>query len=461
MLKDWEQFSLGHEKSTAKKHYVSEDLKQSMALGVHKWFRDQVNKSEETAQIEYGIYISEEQDLRIRDELKDVSMAKLKHWCSKVDRKEELRVITLAKLISDREIAALLRMIATSDELNWRISEAGSLMDIFFTGKNTRSKSCKSIIKRLLHLYPDYRKDAMILKENVLEYAELLAATDDEYSPKVVLTKWTEKMLNSLRKLRTSHVANPNILLIFADLSLKFGVGKYCFGNKSLELSMETWIELSQRHSRLTHGEDQRISPGDFLEQHYRKVVTEKETKLSSPSLECTSQSLECTSPSFECSVDTDDETNVVSLTGFNEQSLLQIKVITPSKRVGIDFDDDLKKKMLIDLIKYSDNFLDIVPRTGEKRIAEACNDIRNHEVIYKGELKLWKQLASPRSMAHKLSRRGFDFQGWESTKGGSGDKSTGLLSFLRELLGNDDISDARDRLGEIVSKVDKKLDQK
>ena len=200
MLKDWEQFSLGHEKFTAKKHYVSEDLKQSMALGVHKWFRDQVNKSEETAQIEYGIYISEEQDLRIRDELKEVSMAKLKHWCSKVDRKEELRVITLAKLISDREIAALLRMIATSDEFNWRISEAGSLMDIFFTGKNTRSKSCKSIIKRLLHLYPDYRKDAMILKENVLEYAELLAATDDEYSPKVVLTKWTEKMLNSLRK---------------------------------------------------------------------------------------------------------------------------------------------------------------------------------------------------------------------------------------------------------------------
>ena len=45
--------------------------------------------------------------------------------------------------------------------------------------------------------------------------------------------------------------------------------------------------------------------------------------------------------------------------------------------------------------------------------------------------------------------------------KGGSGDKSTGLLSFLRDSIGKDDISGARDRLEEIESIIDKKLDKK
>ena len=110
-----------------------------------------------------------------------------------------------------------------------------------------------------------------------------------------------------------------------------------------------------------------------------------------------------------------------------------------------------------MDLIKYSDAFLDIMPRTPVRQIADICEDIRNREVLYKGESKLWKQLATPKRMAQKLSREGFVFQ----MKGGSWDKSTGLLNFLRDLIGKDDITDARDRLEEIESIMDKKLDQK
>ena len=460
MLQDCEQFSACHDKYTAKHYYLSEDLKKAMAIRVQQYYREQLNKSEEVVQIENGIYISDDQDLRFKDELKELSDAKLKHWCTKVDRKDQLTGRTLARIIYGRELAALLRIIATSEEDNWGISKADSLLDIFLKGSSVRTKYHKWIIKRLLHLCPDSNNDARILKENIIEYAELLAASDDDvnYSPKEVLATWTEKILSALHRLRSGAIENPNILLIFADLTVKYGDKRYCLRNDSLELSMDSWVELSQRHGRLTPGEDNRMKPRDYLDHLSIKVANSREeTKLksTSSSLECNSPSLDCSSPGIECSVDTDDENNVLSIKGFSKE--VEIKIFTPSKIRGIDFDDEMKKKMLVDLIKYSDAFLDIMPRTPVGQIADICEDIRNREVLYKGESKLWKQLATPKSMAQKLSRKGFVFQ----MKGGSGDKSTGLLSFLRDLIGKDDISDARDRLEEIESIMDKKLDKK
>ena len=481
MLQDCEQFSACHDKYTAKHYYLSEDLKKAMAIRVQQYYREQLNKSEEVVQIENGIYISDDQDLRFKDELKELSDAKLKHWCTKVDRKDQLTGRTLARIIYGRELAALLRIIATSEEDNWGISKADSLLDIFLKGSTVRTKYHKWIIKRLLHLCPDSNNDARILKENIIEYAELLAASDDDvnYSPKEVLATWTDKILSALHRLRSGAIENPNILLIFADLTVKYGDKRYCLRNDSLELSMDSWVELSQRHGRLTPGEDNRMKPRDYLEHLSIKVANSREeTKLksTSSSLECNSPSLEghdqaqesyeghdqgqecypsLPSPRIECSVDTDDENNVLSIKGFSKE--VEIKIFTPSKIRGIDFDDEMKKKMLVDLIKYSDAFLDIMPRTPVRQIADICEDIRNREVLYKGESKLWKQLATPKSMAQKLSRKGFAFQ----MKGGSGDKSTGLLSFLRDLIGKDDISGARDRLEEIESIMDKKLDKK
>ena len=77
MLQDCEQFSACHDKYTAKHYYLSEDLKKAMAIRVQQYYREQMNKSEEVVQIENGIYISDEQDLRFKNELKELSDAKL------------------------------------------------------------------------------------------------------------------------------------------------------------------------------------------------------------------------------------------------------------------------------------------------------------------------------------------------------------------------------------------------
>ena len=132
---------------------------------------------------------------------------------------------------------------------------------------------------------------------------------------------------------------------------------------------------------------------------------------------------------------DPDQNDNIVCQEVLFQKSFngVQIKVVTPqNKRFSTIWDDKLKFRLFRDyILETSDPFLSGITSGRLAALKKMCIELRDFPVEYGNGNFVWKQLASPFTMADKMWRQGFSSQCWKKKGNGQGDHSTGLFSFL------------------------------
>ena len=168
---------------------------------------------------------------------------------------------TLAKFITNKDRVALVQCIIASKDLS--ITKHGNMLDLFLSGLAVQNRTCGKALLRMLFLLPPDLQCVKVLRDSLLNFAQLSPETDNLRNLEWV---WVKKLLNAIAKLsRTSGLVSQNLTYNLTLLSRSLPGKEYCLGNAMINQEINTMQACNlARDASLTGGE-QNASMKDFL----------------------------------------------------------------------------------------------------------------------------------------------------------------------------------------------------
>ena len=216
-----------------------------MACGlvVNAWFREKINANEKLVDDNVApVFISTEQDERLKEGNIELERTKLKRWLEVVRRQQAGKVPTLFQTITPPVRAAILELIIKCGENGIYVTNVGNPMDIFLNGSPVIKNRNIPIILRMLQLAPDSWECVNILRDNLLAFASLLAEEND-VTLRYIETMWSYKLLKSLDHMRRGSIEDKIVLSIFADVCSIYKF-RYAMGNDALKNQINHWLKM-------------------------------------------------------------------------------------------------------------------------------------------------------------------------------------------------------------------------
>ena len=460
ILKEYEQSALCHQSLTAEDHYLGRLSDQVKSLTVTAWYREHLDLNADmvvnTKEIE-DAWMSNLQGKRCLEGMKKLTEQDLRCWLEAEERKASIIKPTYTKVVTPNVKVAIVRLIKEATLEGYPVSARGSPAELLLDGRSVRTPEHISLILRMLVLMPQDSPSVQMLRNNLLDYAGLLA--EDALPPRKLMVSWATKIVEIFHTMRTrvTHIANPIVCKELSDIAMELN-GSYLLGNTNVQRQLAYWIGLAKERDAAATGQMQIVSANSIYDklEKSRKELAEKRVKLGRskeisvdeeipehPSEECLEEYISTVVVGdVEVEVDNSEPINITINT-------------TPKKptRFLTTWDDDLKFQLLSQYVeKCSDPMVPIEPKNGRQpKITAQCEQLRNEEVIYGGSVKKWKEISTTETLSNNMFRSGFVKQGWRNKR----EPSRGLHAIIEKVVGgNGTTAMVKENIPEILAKA-------
>ena len=233
----------GHTTKTAKRYYLTDATKKLMSAKAHISYRSDLSLPEETLSTrDSDLYISETQNERITSMNEESRNDKLKEYLDVSSKSYNHLKATLNRVITEKAKCAMMRMIKLSNEQGLNFSNHGSAAELMLSEGSKLNALTQVRLLRMLDILPQDWDCIISLKENLLDYCELLrndsdCLTDDIRKIEDLYTKKLARVLNDLRE--NKPIVNPSILQDFHAIALSTDSLEFTLGNESLQSQLK------------------------------------------------------------------------------------------------------------------------------------------------------------------------------------------------------------------------------
>ena len=198
VLRECEEWVMAHGPNTAKKFYCEETNKKMMACYGNDWYQQQLTKSVSDtgaggegsssratvmsrgqAEREVAGYVAESEE-------------QLKKMLAVEDKRDAATPLSLERVMNNRTRNAFVQLI---------VDNGPQMMDLMMSRRAVKNKKCYKAALRMLCMTDPDDPNVQLLKETLLEFAELMKE-EDITTPRNLMWSYAVKMVNQLHLLK-------------------------------------------------------------------------------------------------------------------------------------------------------------------------------------------------------------------------------------------------------------------
>jgi hypothetical protein len=248
-LRECEEWVMAHNPSTEKTHYRQELTNKLKACKANNWYQAMLSAEREieTVASTRNVFTSRDQAKRQTDAQMENHNEQLDSMLITEDRRDMSMIPTKEKILGNSTRVALVRLCMVYHNEN--VTREGKMMDLMMTSRPIRNKVTYRVLLRMLCKVPQDNPDMVLLKENMMLWADL--SSGDDYTPRELMWEYAKRLIAQLGNLRrVPHIESTNLKALLGSL-IKDHEYTYTFGNTELASQLTHWRaqELAREQS--------------------------------------------------------------------------------------------------------------------------------------------------------------------------------------------------------------------